>query len=252
MIGGSFEFTGAPFYTAIASLKAGGDLAHIFCSKSASIAIKAYSPEVIVHPVFVSQNEVKLTEEELIQAHEDWLKKILSWKNAINSWVIGPGLGRDDYMSSFFPKLIKSLPSGCLTVLDADGIYFLSKYPELLGELKRFKTILTPNARELSLLKQIIDLDIEDLYEKYRSEEEIQEIPSSEKFKDFSICVKGREDLILTNKRSFIVRTIGGNKRCGGLGDVLTGIISVTGSWDEEYGMVLGSKIMRTATRAAF
>lgn len=63
VIGGSFEFTGAPFYAAIASLKAGGDLAHIFCSKSASVAIKAYSPEVIVHPVFVSDNEAKYSEE---------------------------------------------------------------------------------------------------------------------------------------------------------------------------------------------
>lgn len=44
VIGGSYEFTGAPFYAAISSLKVGGDLAHIFCSKSASVAIKAYSP----------------------------------------------------------------------------------------------------------------------------------------------------------------------------------------------------------------
>lgn len=55
VIGGSFEFTGAPFYAAISSLKIGGDLAHIFCSKSASPSIKSYSPEVIVHPVFVSE-----------------------------------------------------------------------------------------------------------------------------------------------------------------------------------------------------
>lgn len=33
VIGGSYEFTGAPFYSAISALKSGGDLAHIFCSK---------------------------------------------------------------------------------------------------------------------------------------------------------------------------------------------------------------------------
>ena len=54
VIGGSLEFTGAPYYAAISSLKVGGDLAYIFCSKSASIAIKSYSPEVIVLPVFFS------------------------------------------------------------------------------------------------------------------------------------------------------------------------------------------------------
>lgn len=44
VIGGSYEFTGAPFYSAISALKSGGDLAHIFCSKSSSISIKSYSP----------------------------------------------------------------------------------------------------------------------------------------------------------------------------------------------------------------
>ena len=57
IVGGSFEFTGAPYYSAISSLKVGGDLAHIFCSQFSSAAIKTYSPEIIAHPVFVSQVE---------------------------------------------------------------------------------------------------------------------------------------------------------------------------------------------------
>jgi ATP-dependent NAD(P)H-hydrate dehydratase len=44
VIGGSYEFTGAPFYSAISALKVGADLGHIFCSKSSSISIKSYSP----------------------------------------------------------------------------------------------------------------------------------------------------------------------------------------------------------------
>lgn len=44
VVGGSFEFTGAPFYSAISSLRVGGDLSHIFCSKFSSPAIKSYSP----------------------------------------------------------------------------------------------------------------------------------------------------------------------------------------------------------------
>jgi ATP-dependent NAD(P)H-hydrate dehydratase len=55
VVGGSFEFTGAPFYSAISALRVGGDLSHIFCSKFSSPAIKSYSPEIIVHPVFVSE-----------------------------------------------------------------------------------------------------------------------------------------------------------------------------------------------------
>lgn len=44
VVGGSFEFTGAPFYSAISALRIGGDLSHIFCSKFSSPAIKSYSP----------------------------------------------------------------------------------------------------------------------------------------------------------------------------------------------------------------
>lgn len=111
-----------------------------------------------MHPLFISEAEIKLTEEEVRAIHQEWIEKILAWKAAINSWIIGPGLGRDRYMNEFFPILIKNLPEGSLTVFDADGIYFLSKHPELLSELKRFKTILTPNAREVTLLRKIMDI----------------------------------------------------------------------------------------------
>lgn len=44
IIGGSYEYTGAPYYAAISALKMGADLVHIFCSKSAATPIKTYSP----------------------------------------------------------------------------------------------------------------------------------------------------------------------------------------------------------------
>jgi NAD(P)H-hydrate repair Nnr-like enzyme with NAD(P)H-hydrate dehydratase domain len=54
IIGGSTEYTGAPFYAGIAALKTGCDLVHIFCPQTASIPIKCYSPELIVHPLLDS------------------------------------------------------------------------------------------------------------------------------------------------------------------------------------------------------
>ena len=50
IIGGSFEYTGAPFYAGMAALKTGADLCHIFCAEEAAIPLKSYSPELIVHP----------------------------------------------------------------------------------------------------------------------------------------------------------------------------------------------------------
>lgn len=51
IIGGSLEYTGAPYYAGIAALKVGCDLVHIFCPQSAALPIKSYSPELIVHPL---------------------------------------------------------------------------------------------------------------------------------------------------------------------------------------------------------
>ena len=50
IIGGSVEYTGAPYYAGTSSLRAGADLSHIFCIEEAAIPIKSYSPELIVHP----------------------------------------------------------------------------------------------------------------------------------------------------------------------------------------------------------
>ena len=48
VVGGSSDYTGAPYYTAISALRSGADLASIFTHESALIPIKSYSPEIIV------------------------------------------------------------------------------------------------------------------------------------------------------------------------------------------------------------
>ena len=50
MIGGCAEYTGAPYFAAMAALRCGADLAHVFCAEAAAPVIKSYSPELIVHP----------------------------------------------------------------------------------------------------------------------------------------------------------------------------------------------------------
>jgi ATP-dependent NAD(P)H-hydrate dehydratase len=51
VVGGSLEYTGAPYFAAISAMKAGGDLGHVFCPEAAAPVIKSYSPELIVHPL---------------------------------------------------------------------------------------------------------------------------------------------------------------------------------------------------------
>ena len=52
LLGGSREYTGAPFYAAMASLRAGGELVYVMTAAEAAGPIKAYSPELMVTPVY--------------------------------------------------------------------------------------------------------------------------------------------------------------------------------------------------------
>ena len=59
VVGGCFEYTGAPFYAALTALKLGADLSHVFCDEAAAVPIKSYSPELIVHGCLRGAPEVR-------------------------------------------------------------------------------------------------------------------------------------------------------------------------------------------------
>uniref|UniRef100_A0A7N9CBH5 ATP-dependent NAD(P)H-hydrate dehydratase n=1 Tax=Macaca fascicularis TaxID=9541 RepID=A0A7N9CBH5_MACFA len=83
VVGGCQEYTGAPYFAAISALKVGADLSHVFCASAAAPVIKAYSPELIVHPVLDSPSAVDEVEK---------------WLPRLHALVVGPGLGRDDVL----------------------------------------------------------------------------------------------------------------------------------------------------------
>ncbi len=114
MVGGSQEYTGAPYYAAASALRSGSDLAHIFCPLEALIPIKCYSPELIVHP-----NTTPIKE----------------WLLVANTFVVGPGMGRSDDANKILCSLLEafSLYDGNLNiVLDADALWFLQKEDSVL------------------------------------------------------------------------------------------------------------------------
>ncbi|CEG77552.1 Putative YjeF [Rhizopus microsporus] len=58
VVGGSEDYTGAPYFSAIASMKVGVDLCHVFCEPGAGTVIKSYSPDLIVHPYMRTKEKV--------------------------------------------------------------------------------------------------------------------------------------------------------------------------------------------------
>lgn len=56
IVGGSKEYSGAPYFSAISSLRVGADLSYIFTTKEAAPVIKSYTPELIVLPLLWVKN----------------------------------------------------------------------------------------------------------------------------------------------------------------------------------------------------
>lgn len=237
VIGGCFEYTGAPFYAAVSSLRSGSDLAHIFCTKSAGVPIKSYSPEIIVHPTLAS------SQEDIIPNFEDHANLIAEnttkWFPAIHSLVIGPGLGRDRFLTDHLvPKLWTSAVNQSknylekLLVIDADGINILLTHQNLLSGYK--DAVLTPNIIEFGRLWEaymttpVPKFNIQEPNIAWKDPEslEIRDVISlSQKIGSF-LLIKGQVDIITDGQRCLCIGSEGSQKRCGGQGDILSGVIS--------------------------
>ncbi|KAM3127891.1 hypothetical protein pb186bvf_020009 [Paramecium bursaria] len=255
IIGGSEEYTGAPFYSAISSLKGGGDLAYIFCSKGAAIPIKSYSPECIVYPLLISQGEITPQSE------------IQKYFNNLHTLVIGPGLGRLKITQQQVSEIIYK--NQCIKVLDADGLDLLSN-----EELKQFliknsnQFILTPNKIELQRLFNSFNINYEqdDQILEKENQEMIKLIQNpagytlsvlklSQALNNMIIIAKGREDIITNGQVVYSVIQEGSAKRCGGQGDVLSGLTGLYAFWSKEdpiLGCVLASLVTRRAALLAY
>lgn len=216
IFGGSVEYTGAPYYAGMSALRTGCDLVHIFCAKDASIPIKSFSPEPIVHPVLDQY---------------DAIKQIRPWLDRLHVIVIGPGLGRDD--KTF--KTIVELIAVCRDmkkplVIDADGLFLISQKPDIIKEYPG--VVLTPNAMEFSrLVKGVLDKNI--LPTPMAKSNDVKHL-ADVLGKNVVVLHKGAKDVIADGHKG--TETVscglaGSGRRCGGQGDLLVGALAVFWWW---------------------
>ncbi|ORX95949.1 Ribokinase-like protein [Basidiobolus meristosporus CBS 931.73] len=213
VVGGSEDYTGAPYFSAISSLKFGADLAHVICELGAGVVIKSYSPDLIVHPYLrKSTKEPELTVDEIVE-------KVIALYPRLHVLVFGPGLSRDAYMLETTKKLIqvareKEIP----IVIDADGLYLVQKDPDVVKGYR--KAILTPNVVEFKRLCEAMGIENSTASKEAMAEE------LSKAFDGVTVVQKGHEDIISNGKIVYTCSAEGGLKRCGGQGDVLSGAIA--------------------------
>ncbi|KAL4072797.1 Ribokinase-like protein [Scleroderma yunnanense] len=239
VVGGAMDYTGAPFFAAMSALRLGADLSHVICAPTAAQAIKSYSPDLIVHPILKED------------APQDRVKRELdSLLSRLHVLVIGPGLGREDYMQNY-AKIALGLARdrAMFLVLDADALWTVGQDLSLIRGYRR--AVLTPNVVEFKRLSEQIGVG--------------DDVPPDERAGEVSkqlggvvVLQKGPKDIIAIDttgeaaslekskisqedevkekvKEVIEVDVEGGLKRCGGQGDVLSGAVGTMLAWGKCY-----------------
>ncbi|KAK3099405.1 hypothetical protein FSP39_003890 [Pinctada imbricata] len=193
VVGGCKEYTGAPYYAAISSLKLGADLSHVFCTEASAPVIKSYSPELIVHPIL---------------DHSDVETEADQWLARMHAVVVGPGLGRDK------------------TILEhaKDGLHLVTEFPDVVRGYK--KAILTPNVVEFSRLYNKLFNEQPD-----RSEPIVCLTKVCRELGNVTIVQKGEVDIISDGENVLVCSNEGSPRRCGGQGDLLSGTMGTFTHW---------------------
>lgn len=208
IIGGQRGMSGAPTLTSMAALSIGGGL------------VTAAVPEAI-HDIM----EVKLTEVMTIPLPSELghigIEAIRAIKSLIPKYTIlaiGPGLGRSEATKEAIRVILES-NKPC--VIDADGLFFIKEFEELLQKRKA-PVILTPHPGEMA---RLTGKSIEEILE------HPIEISSEYAQKNKVILVLKIERTVIADQFGNIYISKNGNSGMakGGSGDVLTGMI--VGLW---------------------
>jgi len=223
VIGGSEDYTGAPYFSAMASARLGADMSHVICEPQAAQVIKTYSPNLMVHPLMRQSTHAQTSE-----SASSIAKTVIDMLPRLHVLVIGPGLGRDQLMQDTCAKVIEEARKQNMPfVLDADGLYLAQTRPDLVQGYK--ECILTPNVVEFGRLCKSKGIDTSGL-DKDKGAEKL-----SEAFDGVTIIQKGASDYISNGKRTFVNDIPGGLKRSGGQGDTLTGSLATFLAWRKAY-----------------
>lgn len=221
VVGGSENYTGAPYYSCMSSMLFGCDMGHIVCEPGASQVIKTYSPDLIVYPQM--RQKAHAAEGETAQSVAEGIFPLLDRMHAV---VIGPGLGREEMMQETAALLIREIRRRNMPlVVDADGLWLVKNQLDLIKGYDN--TILTPNVIEFGRLCEAAGVSKEG-----KPEDKCREL--AEKL-NVTIVQKGSKDYISNGVKTYVVDVEGGLKRCGGQGDVLSGTLGTFMAWKALY-----------------
>ena len=206
-VAGSSNYLGAPYFSALSFLKAGGGLSYLATPKSISPFLASKGSEV----VFLPQKETPSGSIALENKDE-----LLELSQMVDMVVLGPGLSlareTQELVRELTPKIDKPL------LIDGDGITAIA---EDLGKIKNREgpTILTPHLGEMS---RITKMEISEI-----NKNKINVLQRTARELNAIIILKGAHSLIGYPDETVFINVSGNSGMAtAGSGDVLTGTIA--------------------------
>lgn len=206
-IAGSSSYLGAPYFSALSFLKAGGGLSYLAAPKSISPFLANKGSEI----VFIPQEETNSGS--IALKNED---ELLELSEKVDMVIMGPGLSLNTETQQLVRELGKKIEKPLL--IDGDGITAIARDVETIKE-RRGRTMLTPHPGEMS---RITKIEVEKI-----SENRIDVLQKTARSLNAIIVLKGAHSLIgYPDGKVYINMSGNPGMATAGSGDVLTGTIA--------------------------
>ncbi len=206
-IAGALNYFGAPYFSALSFLKAGGGYARLASPASMTPFIANKGSEIVFVPL-------KETTSFCI-AFEN-LNTLLALIEKCDMVVLGPGLSLNEETQGLVIQLAKKINKPLL--IDGDGLTALSQDMDVITKRKH-PTILTPHLGEMS---RMTGKNIQEI-----NEDKIPILQNEVKKRNAIIVLKGAHSLIgYPDGRIFVNMSGNSGMATAGSGDVLTGTIA--------------------------
>jgi ADP-dependent NAD(P)H-hydrate dehydratase len=211
VVGASSTYHGAPLLSSLAALRSGVDLVYTAVPQSNALALRSFSPNLIVLPMVHDSLDITSARE---------LLQILPKKPDVAAIGMGLNIAKNEALITLISEL-KGLRTKLL--LDASALI-----PDVLKHISRTDTIVTPHLGEFRRLfswEKTVNSSVHDkiTLEKLTS----YVIGMAEKY-GITIILKGHHNIVasgITNRISVIERSTPA-MTVGGTGDVLSGLVT--------------------------
>lgn len=206
-IAGASSYLGAPYFSALSFLKAGGGLSYLATPGSVSGFIGNKGSEII----FLPQKET--TSGSISSENKE---QLLQFAETTDMVVIGPGLSLNEETQQLVRDLVAGINKPVL--IDGDGITAVAEDTGCIKK-RQAPTILTPHPGEMARLTQQSTAEI--------LKNKIPVVQKTARELNVSVVLKGAHSLIgHPDERVFVNLSGNPGMATAGSGDVLTGTIT--------------------------